>query len=73
MEMYVLIVMFRRTVMPTLMPASYEALSEYSIAFDYIPCGVSKSEEKLVKRTEELKKRFSSTFCDYNIVLVQEY
>lgn len=73
MEMYVLIVAFYRTVMPTLMPATIEESRDFSITLEYLPCGVSKSEEKLEERAKELKERFSSTFCDYNIVLVQEF
>lgn len=73
MEMYVLVVTFRQIVAPSLIYATHEAMSEYSIAFEYLPCGVSKSKEKLEKRAEELRKQFRSTFDGYQIIQVQEF
>jgi hypothetical protein len=72
--MYVLVITWHKVIVPALIPATIEACEYKSYAgFDVLPAGISSSKEKLEKRAKELKERFSSTFCDYNIVLVQEF
>lgn len=70
--MYVLIVTFYRTTMPTFAPATIDAVISCSTTFEDVPMAVSKDADALEKEAESIKERFSATYYLHQIFKAKE-
>lgn len=70
--MYVLIVTFYRTTMPTFAPATSDAVMSCSTTFEDVPMAVSNDLDALNEEADRIKKRFSATYYSHQIFKAKE-
>lgn len=70
--MYVLMVTFRSTVLPSLLPATPGAFCSHGFDYEYMPVAVSQDVEHLREEAKGIRERFAGTYESHQILEVRE-